>query len=347
MPRSRRVGALLVAAALLAGLAGCSGGPADAGGKATLRLGYFPNVTHAPALVGIRKGLFGKELGGAATLRTTSFNAGPDAVTALLSGAIDASYVGPNPTVNAWAQSHGRAVTVIAGAASGGASLVTRPSIRTWADLKGHSIATPQLGNTQDVSARYFLKRHGLSTTRQGGGDVHITPQSNGDAVTAYRSGAIDGAWIPEPYATQIVNAGGHVLADERSLWPGGRFVVTDLLVRTEYLKEHPDVVRRLLAGQVAAVDYLRRHPAAAQRAVSEQIGEASGTPLDVSLVRQCWSKLSFTNDPLASTLATGARHAESVGLLDPVDLDGLYDLDPLNKVLTARGRPRVSAALS
>ncbi len=340
--RSRAAAVVLLIGAF--GLAACSSSGDTGSGPVKLRLGYFPNVTHAVPLVGMGKGLYAKALGSTASITGTSFNAGPDAVTALLSGAIDAAYMGPNPTVNAWAQSHGSAVTVIAGAASGGASLVVKPSITSWAALKGRSIATPQLGNTQDVSARYFLGRHGLSTNKQGGGDVHIKPQSNGDAVTAYRSGALDGAWVPEPYASQLVNAGGRTLVDERSLWPGGRFVVTDLVVRTDLLKAHPDTVKRLLQGQVAATDYLKAHPAQAQQTVSEQIGKLSGKPLAVSLVKQSWPHLEFTNDPLASTLVTGARHAESVGLLKHVSLSGLYQLDQLNKVLKAEGEQPVPA---
>lgn len=344
--RATRLAAALALTALVTAVGACSAG-SGGGGKVDLRLGYFPNLTHAVPLVGIDKGLYTRSLGTNVTLDPKSFNAGPDAVTALLSGAIDASYVGPNPTVNAWAQSHGEAVKVIAGAASGGAALVVKPSIKTWADLKGKTIATPQLGNTQDVSARYFLKQHGLSTDKQGGGDVHIKPEANGDAVTAFRSGALDGAWIPEPYATQIVQAGGHVLADERDLWPNGQFVVTDLVVRTDFLKAHPDVVKHLLEGQVAAVDYIKSDPAGAQQAVSTEIGKASGKPLKLALVKSAWGNLTFTNDPLAATLATDAQRAESVGLLTKVDLTGLYDVDPLNQVLKARGEPTVTANLS
>jgi NitT/TauT family transport system substrate-binding protein len=346
--RVTRLAAALALTALVAAVGACSSSSgASSGGTVNLRLGYFPNLTHAVPLVGIDKGLFATSLGPKITLDTKSFNAGPDAVTALLSGAIDASYVGPNPTVNAWAQSHGSAVKVIAGAASGGAALVVKPTVKTWADLKGKTIATPQLGNTQDVSARYFLKQHGLSTNKQGGGDVHIKPQANGDAVTAYKSGALDGAWLPEPYATQIVQAGGHVLADERDLWPDKQFVVTDLVVRTDFLKAHPDVVKHLLEAQVSAVDYIRSDPAGAQQAVSTEIGKASGKPLRIELVRAAWDKLSFTNDPLASTLASGAQHAEAVGLLSKVDLNGLYDIGPLNQVLRAKKEPTVTADLS
>lgn len=344
LPR-RNLLALGLSAVPLAGLAACSSGGSDE--KVKLRLGYLPNITHAVPLVGLGTGRFAKALGKSVTLTGTSFNAGPDEVTALLSGAIDIGYMGPNPTVNAWSQSKGEAVRIIAGAASGGASLVVSNKIKSWADLKGASIATPQLGNTQDVSARYFMKQHGLSTNQHGGGDVHIKPMDNGTAVTSFKSGAIDGAWIPEPYATEIVQDGGHVLVDERTLWPNGKFVVTDLVVRTDFLQAHPDVVNNLLAGQVDTVDYIQQQPAKAQQEVSAQIGKASGKPLAVSLVKQAWPKMAFTNDPLAATLAAGAKHAEQVGLLDPVDLKGLYDLGPLNKILTSKGQQKVSASLT
>jgi sulfonate transport system substrate-binding protein len=344
LPR-RNLLALGLSAVPLAGLAACSSGGGDA--KVKLRLGYLPNITHAVPLVGLGTGRFAKALGKSVTLTGTSFNAGPDEVTALLSGAIDVGYMGPNPTVNAWSQSKGQAIKVIAGAASGGASLVVNKKIKTWSDLKGASIATPQLGNTQDVSARYFMKQHGLSTNEQGGGDVHIKPMDNGTAVTSFTSGAIDGAWIPEPYATEIVQAGGHVLVDERTLWPDGKFVVTDLVVRTDFLNEHADVVHDLLAAQVSTVDFIQRQPAQAQQQVSTQIGKASGKPLELSLVKDAWPKMAFTNDPLAATLASGAKHAEDVGLLDPVNLKGLYDLGPLNKILAAKGRQEVSASLT
>src|SRR5205823_12436983 len=193
------------------------------------------------------KGYFASALGKNVKLETKTFNAGPEAIEALFSGAIDAAYVGPNPTVNAWQKSHGKAIKVVAGAASGGVEFVVRPTINGPEDLKGKKIATPQLGNTQDVALRYWLKQHGLTTTKEGGGDVKVQPQANADAVTAFASGAVDGAWEPEPYASQLVAKGGRVLVDERDLWPGGKFVITNLLVRSDFLKQHRDVVKNLV----------------------------------------------------------------------------------------------------
>jgi NitT/TauT family transport system substrate-binding protein len=333
----------MLATVLLASAAcGDDGDAGTATGAVTLRLGYFPNLTHAPALVGVGKNIFAAKLGAGVKLETRSFNAGPAEIEALLSGAIDIGYIGPNPTINGFSQSRGTALRVISGAASGGAALVVKPGITSAADLKGKKLATPQLGNTQDVALRYWLKQNGLTATKEGGGDVSIQPQANADTLSAFQNGAIDGAWVPEPWVSRLVNAGGKVLVDEKTLWPDGRYVLTNVIVSTKFLNEHRDVVKKFLEGQVAANDYLHSHPAESQQAVSDQIAKLTGKPLDVKLIQQAWASLEFTNDPVASSLITGARHAEEIGLLKPTDLTGLYDLSLLNELLKARGEAEV-----
>jgi NitT/TauT family transport system substrate-binding protein len=336
--------AALVAVVAMGGLAACGGDDGGDGGSVTLRLGHFPNLTHATPIVGVEKGFFTRELGDNVKLEVKTFNAGPAAVEALFSGAIDATYIGPNPTVNAFAQSKGKAVRVVAGAASGGVAFVVKPSINTPDDLRGRKIATPQLGNTQDVALRYWLKQKGFDTTKEGGGDVQILPQENATAVDAFATGAIDGAWVPEPFATRMINAGGKVLVDERDLWPGGQFVITNLLVSTDFLSKHRDVVKRLVAGSVASNEWINANPAEAQRALSDGIQKLTGRPLDAKLTAQAFKTLTFLDDPVAESLRTGAQHAEEVGLLKKTDLDGLYDLSLLNEVLKARGGTEVRA---
>jgi NitT/TauT family transport system substrate-binding protein len=326
------------------GLAGVSAGAASGGGgSGTLRLGYFPNVTHAPALVGVQGGLFTQALGSNATLKLFTFNAGPAAVEALLSNSIDASYVGPNPAINAFIQSSG-AVRIIAGAASGGAFLVVKPTVKTAADLKGKVLATPQLGNTQDVALRTYLAAHGLKTDITGGGDVSVRPEDNATTLQAFQQNQIDGAWVPEPYATRLVNAGGKVLVDERSLWPQGRFVTTELVVRTDYLKAHPAVVKRLLQGQVAAVNLITTNPARAQQLVGQAIQSATGSSLSAALIASSFRSITFTNDPIATSLTVQAQDAKKLGLLKSTKLTGLYDLTLLNQVLQAAHQPAVKA---
>src|ERR1700716_556141 len=220
-----------------------------------LRLGYFPNLTHAPALAGIKKGFFATALGSNVTVETHTFNAGGDAVTAILSNSIDVTFVGPSPTTNAFVQSHGQAIRVIAGATSGGALLVVKPSITSVKELKGKKIADPQLGATQDVALRWFLKSIGFSTDTAGGGDVSVLPQDNPQTLTAFKQGQIDGAWLPEPWASRLVIDGRlKVLGDGREHWPQGNFVTTNLIVRTDFLDARPKRVRALLEGLYQSV---------------------------------------------------------------------------------------------
>jgi NitT/TauT family transport system substrate-binding protein len=334
-------------------LAGCGSGSssdtkagavAKPGEKVTLRLGYLANITHAPALVGLQKGILADKLGPNVTLQPSVFNAGPAETEALFSGAIDATYIGPNPAINAYAKSNGQAVRIISGATSGGAFLVVNPAIRSAADLKGKKVASPQLGNTQDVALRSWLKAQGLKSDTQGGGDVSIVPQDNATALAAFESGAIAGAWEPEPWATRMVQEGkGRVLVDERTLWPAGQFVTTELMVRTAFLNEHPDVVQHLLEGQVAATDFINANPAEAKTLANQGLAQATGKALSPAVLDAAWPHMTFTDDPLAGSLRTGADNAKAVGLLDPnTKLDGLFDLTPLNKVLKAAGKPQV-----
>src|SRR5690349_12991229 len=249
--------------------ASASGGTAEA---SAIRLGYFPNITHAPALIGVNKGFFQDALG-STKLDAKTFNAGPAALEALLSGAIDATYIGPNPAINGWSQSKGTALKIIAGSTSAGAGLVVKPGINTAADLKGKKLATPQLGNTQDVALRAWLKQNGLNADAQGGGDVSILPQDNATAVQAFAQGAIDGAWVPEPNLSKMVlESKGKVLVDEKDLWPNGQFVTTHLIVTQKFLKEHPATVKKLLQGHIAAEKYIASDTAGAQKAANEQL---------------------------------------------------------------------------
>jgi NitT/TauT family transport system substrate-binding protein len=336
----------LTTAALLLGLvaAACgSGGSSGSSGSVTLHLGYFPNITHATALVGVSKGIFAKDLGPKVKLKTAIFSAGPAAVEAIFSGSLDATYVGPNPAINAWQKSHGQAIRIIAGATSGGAALVVKAAINSAADLKGKKVATPQLGNTQDVALRAWLKRQGLKTDPQGGGDVSVLPQENAQTLETFRAGQIDGAWVPEPWASRLVIEGkGKVLVDEATLWPQGQYLTTELIVRTAFLKDHPDVVEGLLKGHVEATKYVNDHPTEAQQTVNAAITQLTGKGLSAAVISSAWKNLQFTNDPLVSTLRKEAADAEAVGLLQKVDLTGIVDVKKLNKVLGSVGERTV-----
>jgi NitT/TauT family transport system substrate-binding protein len=309
-----------------------------------VRLGYFPNVTHAPALVGVADGLFQAELGDVA-LETFTFNAGTEAVEALFAEAIDMTFIGPNPAINAYAQSEGAAIRIISGSTSGGAALVVKPEIDGPADLAGLKIATPSLGNTQDVALRAWLLEQGFETTPEGGGEVAVIPQSNGQSLETFLSGEIDGAWVPEPWATRLViEGGGKVLVDERDLWPDGEFVTTHLIVSTEFLETYPDAVTAVLRGLVQAIDQINADPTGSQETVNASIEALTGSRLAVETITGAWSTLTFTLDPIATSLRESADDAVAIGLLEPVDLSGIYSLEALNGILSFLNRETITS---
>ncbi|MCU0280240.1 MAG: ABC transporter substrate-binding protein [Acidimicrobiia bacterium] len=335
----RRLGLAALASLLVAA---CGGG--ESGEATTVRLGYFPNVTHAPAIVGDAQGFFAEALGEDVDLQVQYFNAGPDVIQAMFAEGLDMSFIGPNPAINGFAQSDGEAIRIIAGSTSGGAFLVVRPGITTPQDLAGATIATPQLGNTQDVALRAWLITQGLSADTAGGGDVSIRPQSNADTLNAFRAGDIDGAWVPEPWATRLILEGsGVVLVDERDLWPDGLYVTTHLIVRTEFLEQNPGIVERFLEGYLAALEFVQQSPEEAQRITNDGIEAITGARLADQTIAGAWQNLTFTWDPIASSLVGSKDDAVAAGLLDPVDLTGIYALDILNRLLAAAGEEPVA----
>jgi NitT/TauT family transport system substrate-binding protein len=350
--RLRRGAAALAAAALaVSALASCGTSAASqdaaAGGTdaSTLRLGYFANITHALPLIGIKDGTYARELG-PTKLETQVFNAGPAAVEALFAGSLDAAYVGPNPAINAFTKSGGEAVRIVAGASSGGAQLVVRPEFTTAASLKGQTLASPQLGGTQDVALRYWLKQNGLSAPATGQGDVTVAPQENAQTLDLFTQGRIAGAWVPEPWASRLVTeAGGKVLVDEKDLWSAGAFVTTHLIVSTEFLRQHPATVTRLLTAERSTLAAAAKDPATAKATANAALKELTGKQLSAAVLDRAWDNLTLTVDPIASTLQAAAEHAVEVGTTKKADLAGIYDLTLLNALLRADGQPPVSAA--
>ncbi|MEV0319315.1 aliphatic sulfonate ABC transporter substrate-binding protein [Streptomyces sp. NPDC050658] len=311
-----------------------------------VKIGYFPNLTHATALVGDQEGLFQKELG--ATKATyTQFNAGPSEIEALNSKSIDIGWIGPSPAINGYTKSQGKNLRIIGGSASGGVKLVVNPKkIKSLDDVKGKKIATPQLGNTQDVAFLNWIKEKGWQVDAESGkGDVSVVRTDNKITPDAYRSGSIDGAWVPEPTASKLVAEGGKVILDEADLWPDKKFVITNIIVSQDFLKEHPKVVEAVLRGSVKTNQWIKDNPEKAKASANAALKEASGKALPAEVIDPAWKSIQTTDDPLAATLDSEADHAVKAGLLDEPDLKGIYDLGPLNKVLKAAGRPAVDDA--
>ena len=344
----RRVMAAAVAGAALL-VAGCSSSASSSAGSGgstgtsgdppvAVSLGFLTNVTHASALVGLKEGFFTKALGSAGTLTATAFSTGTEEATALLAGQLDAAYVGPNPAINAWQKSAGTAIKVVSGAATGGASVVVAKGITSAAQLRGKTLATPSLGNTQDVALRYWLKQNGLTTSATGGGDTSIKPTTpNSAAVLEFKSGQIAGGSEPAPYDVEMVSDGGTVLVSE----PG---VTTLLVVAQSFLSAHPAIVEDLIKAQIQANDFIKSNPAAAEAAANAELAAYTGKGLKPSVVAASFKEITFTDDPDASSLTSDASQAVSLGLLKPVNLNGIFDLGPLNQALTAAGEPQVSS---
>ncbi|WP_374198350.1 aliphatic sulfonate ABC transporter substrate-binding protein [Streptomyces sp. ISL-12] len=315
-------------------------------GLDAVRIGYFGNVTHATALVGNRKGFFQKALGGTEA-KYAVFNAGPSEIEALNSGSIDIGWIGPSPAVNGYVRSGGKNLRIIGGSASGGVKLVVNPEkITSVADVEGKRIATPQLGNTQDVAFLDWAAEQGWKVDAQSGrGDVTVVRSDNKVTPDAFRTGSVDGAWVPEPTASRLVAEGGEVLVDEADLWPDKKFVITNIVVSQEFLKEHPQAVETVLRASVETNRWIEAHPEAAKAAANEQLAADSGKALPAGVLDPAWESLEVTDDPLAATLAVQARHAVRAGLLEDTDLKGIYDLTLLDKVLAAEGEPAVDDA--
>jgi len=323
------------------GLVGCASSPAAS--EVTVRVGYFPNLTHSQALIGLARGDFAQSLGPQALIEPMVFNAGPSVIEALFAGEIDLAYIGPNPAINGYVRSQGEALRVIAGATSGGAAFIVRPEagIGSPDDLNGKRLATPQLGNTQDVALRSYLGQHQLLTTEQGG-TVQIIPTANPQILDLFRRGEIDGAWVPEPWATRLLlEGGGELFFDERSLWPDGDFTTALLIVRTEFLSAHPDLVQRWLQAHVNLTVWEESNPDEAKRLANEEIGRITSQALPQAVLDGAWSRQRVTYDPLSATINASAEAAYAAGYLESEpDLSGMIELGPLQTVLADLGLP-------
>ncbi|MFE8944667.1 aliphatic sulfonate ABC transporter substrate-binding protein [Streptomyces sp. NPDC003233] len=315
-------------------------------GLDSVKIGYFGNLTHSTALVGREQGLFQKELG-ATKADYATFNAGPSEIEALSSGSIDIGWIGPSPAINGYTKSNGKSLKIIGGSASGGVKLVVNPKkISSLKDVKGKRIATPQLGNTQDVAFLNWAAEQGWKVDAQSGkGDVTVVRSDNKVTPGAFKAGSVDGAWVPEPTASKLVAEGGKVLLDESALWPDKKFVITNIIVRQAFLKEHPKAVEAVLKASVEANKWINANPDQAKAAANKQLEADSGKALPANVLDPAWKSIQFTDDPLAATLSTEAAHAVKAGLLDKPNLDGIYDLTILNKVLKASGDSPVDAA--
>lgn len=303
---------------------------------AELRLGWFGNLTHAPALVGAELDLFEQSLGDTA-LTPQIFTTGPTTLEAMNAGEVDAAFLGPSPALNSYLQSGGESLRVVAGATSGGAQFVVSSDVEGPGDLAGRTLATPDFGGTQDVALRVWLQEHGYAVDGDGENAVSINPMSNGQAFQAFQQGQIEGGWLPQPWSTRLVQEeGAGVLVDEADLWPDGRFPTTVLVVRQDYLEQHPQTVEKLVRGLQESVDWLHAHeddPVRLAEVLNDGFEAARTEPLPQTTLVGALEQMDFTTDPMAETYPRLLENAVRAGTTQPGSVEGIVDSTALDRV--------------
>jgi len=296
-----------------------------------IRIGYFPNVGHAVPIVGMWNGFFQNSLG-ELKIETRVFDSGPQAIEALFANSIDVAYVGPGPAINGFLNSENHNIKILAGAASGGASFIVHPNseINSASDFAGKKIAAPQIGNTQDVSLRYYLSENGLKPAEKGG-SVIVYNISNPDIYTLFVKGDIDGAWVPEPWATILeTELGGKRLFHEEELWPNNEFASVLLIGNVDYIEKNPTVISNFLNSHLETTIWITEHPVETRIVFNDFLNSYLGQSLSDDVVDIALSNISITADPKPDSVLTFAERADTLGYLGRhgYDLSGIFYYD-------------------
>jgi NitT/TauT family transport system substrate-binding protein len=299
--------------------------------KTVIRVGFFPNITHAQGVIGYEttregRGWFEQRLGPGVTIQWFAYNAGPSAMEAIFAGSVDLTYVGPNPALNAYIRSRGEEIRVLAGAAEGGAALVVAGDgrIKTPADFRGKKLATPQLGNTQDVAARSWLKKQGFKITLTGG-DVLVLPVANADQLALFQDHDVDAVWTVEPWVSRLeLEAQGRVFLEQKDA------LTTVLVARVGFLKSQPELVKKFVAAHRELTAWVEAHPDEARALVRTGLGAVMHREMPAALVARAWGRLRFTDRVSPARFAALVADAQSVGFLpDAIPLDRLFSGKP------------------
>jgi NitT/TauT family transport system substrate-binding protein len=310
-----------------------------------IRIGYFANITHSQALVGLANGTFQKNLGKDIEIKKEVFKAGPDEIGALFSGALDIGYIGPSPAVNGYIRSQGQALKIIAGASSGGAVLAVKKNRNIYSikDLGDKKVATPQLGNTQDVALRHNLQINGLKATDKNG-TVEVIPTENATILTLFQKNELDAAWVPEPWGAILKKeAGAKILINEEDLWPQGKFSTACVIVNNDFLKDNPDLVKKFLKAHIETTDWINANPLQAQTIANMELKKLTTKNLTKSVLKDAFSRLTITNDPVKSSIITSAGWAYELGFIkEKPNLNGIFDLTVLNEILKEKKKETI-----
>ncbi|CAK0769474.1 NitT/TauT family transport system substrate-binding protein [Gammaproteobacteria bacterium] len=316
--------------------------------KTVLRIGHFPNITHAQGVIAhglsrAGRGWFEGRLGPDVEIQWYVYNAGPSAMEAIFTKSLDLTYVGPNPAINAYLKTQGEEIRIVAGACSGGAALVVQGDgrIKIDTDFRGRKIATPQLGNTQDVAARAWLQSKGLKITMTGG-DASVLPTANPEQLALFQKGDLDAVWTVEPWVTRLtLEAKGKIYLEESVLWSGtkGRYVTTHLVSGVEFLANQRALLKKFIAAHVELTGWINTHPDEAKQLFNAEIKVETTKELAQATLDQAWPRLTLTHDPVSDSLIKSAMDAHRVGFLkNKPDLSKIYALDLLHEVLSEQG---------
>lgn len=298
-------------------------------GEASMRVAFFPNIAHAVPVVGMETGSFERNIGNTTRLEVRLFDSGPQAIEALFSGSIDMAYVGPGPAINGFLKSTDRDIHILAGAASGGSSMVVHADsgIAQAEDLHGKRVSAPQISNTQDISLRNYLAENGMAPAERGG-SVTVLNIANPDTYTLFAKGELDAAWVPEPWATMLVNElDGQRLFQEEELWPDGRFASVVLVARGQFVEENPVAVSKWLETHYSMIEWINDNPSDARDSFNRYVESELGRPFPDDIIDESMSNILFTADTLRESIETFALRADGLGYLgrDGYDLNGLY----------------------
>lgn len=301
--------------------------PSDAADN-VVRVGHFPNITHAQALVAHNlsrqgKGWFEERLGPGTKIEWFVYNAGPSAMEAIFAQSIDITYVGPGPALNAYTKSNGAEVRLIAGAANGGAALVIQPdqNLKAPADFRGKKIATPQLGNTQDISCRAWLMAGGLKIT-QLGGDAQVLPTQNPDQLQLFQQKKVDAVWTVEPWVSRLEReSGGKILVDERDV------ATTVLVSSVKYLGAHRDIAKKFAEAHAALTDWMLKNPEEAQKVIKAELLEETKSDMAPDLIAQSWKRIVFTSEVPRASVESFMQNSVKTGFIKTApDLSKLFE---------------------
>ncbi len=308
--------------------------------KTKIRVGFLPNLTHAQALIGKNLGFFQKALGDDVQVDWRIFNNSSNMVEALFIGDIDLMYIGPNPAITAYVRSHGAAIRIIAGSSANGASLVVRKdsAIQKIEDLPGKKIAFPNVGGTQDVSLKLFLKNKGYKTKSQGG-DIELYSLPSREQVNLFHNQYLDASWAPEPWVSILEKqTGARVLFEEKELWPEQKFATTLLTVRKNFLEEHPDWVKTWVRTQVEVTEWMKPNQDLALQAIQYEIAQYLRKPMPDDILRKAYARILFTYDPLVGTIKQMAKGAFALGYYGDMnqepDIKNLFSFSDLATIL-------------